>query len=120
MLADVLKQLRMLPYEDMKNLAIELRNAMAGKAPQLNELIIADGLASVSKLEIADGIISTSDQKIMRELFRQRRSMSIKELNGGFQIELQTLHVSVLHRDLKIGVHQAIDTAVAARALRGS
>jgi hypothetical protein len=118
MLADVLKQLRALPYSDMIELAKALEEHLDGaKGPPVN--CIADALAEVAKSPIQQSELTDADHKLLQQIFSRRRSISIKAMNGGFQIDLQSLNGNVMTQDLRVGITQLIDTIVAARALKG-
>ncbi len=117
MLADVLKQLRVLPYSDMMKLAEELREQLKVGNPTAASL--AEALAKTAEAPIQQSELTDADHKLLQSIFSRRRSISIKAINGGYQIELQTLQGNVLSSDLRVGITQLIDTIVAAKALKG-
>jgi hypothetical protein len=117
MLADVLKSLRLLPFQDMMELAKALEGAMTTRSP--TAFTIAGALAMVAEQPIQQSEVTTSDHRMLQDIFARRRSISVKSGNGVFEIELQTLHTHVVHADLRVGLSQAIDTIAAARALKG-
>lgn len=116
MIADVLKQIRLLPYQDMMAVARELNCALPGNVPVQT---IADALAEIAHVKVDDSAQTTAEQKLLHQIFARRRSISIKSVRGVFQIELQTLNGAVIHKDLQVGLQQLIDTVVTAQALRG-
>jgi hypothetical protein len=118
MLAELLKKLQLLPYPDMMVLAKALEDEFKG----LNKptaVTIAQSLAKVSVQNLPSAEVTRTDHQLLLDLFSRRRSISVKAMNGGFDLELQTLHAHVPSRDLRDGLIQIVDTVVAARALRG-
>lgn len=119
MLADLMKQIRLLPYPDMMLLADALEKELRVH-PKPSASQYAESLAKVATRQIESAEIVRADHKLLIEMFGRRRSISIKSGNGAFEIELQTLHARVVSQDLRGGLNQLVDTVVAARALRGS
>lgn len=121
MIADFLKQLRALPYADMMIVARELKAMLpvVGHIDNLAPNDIAGALSRLASMPLEDAPNTTAEHKMLRQIFGRRRSISIRECNGGFELQLQTLNATVLHKDLKVGLGQLVDTVVAARALKG-
>jgi hypothetical protein len=118
MIADFIKQLRQLPYADMMKVAGELSLVLnRGQKNTRAVQEIAAALSELSTMHIDDSVSTQQENKILREMFRTKRTISIKEFNGGFNIELSTLRGHMMHKDLKQGLGQMLDTLVAARAL---
>lgn len=121
MIADFLKQLRQLPYQDMMLVAAELEKIIAERpeADWPQAVVLAEALAQLSRMPVEDSLSTQQENKILRVMFRAKRTIAIKEFNGGFNITLDTLRGHTMHKDLKVGINQMLDTLVAARALTG-
>jgi hypothetical protein len=125
MIADFIRQLRLLPYNDMMVVAKELNGMLAkmshGKReeiPRLDAVTLADALGQLSTLKLADSPDTTQEAKLLREIFTRRRAVSIKADGPAYTIQIESLGASVMHSDLKIGLQQLLDTVVTAHALR--
>jgi hypothetical protein len=120
MIADFLKQLRTLPYADMMLVAKQLSEILNRQAKlNVSSQLMAASLAEMSGMPIEDSLSTREENKILRELFRVKRTLTVKEFNGGFKIDLPTLHGNMMHKDLRQGISQMLDTMVAARSLTG-
>ena len=119
MISDFIKQLRALPYADMMQVASQLSLVLNRRENPLHSVQdVAAALSELSTMHVDDSVVTQQENKLLRELFRTRRSITVKEFNGGFNIELSTLRGHVMHKDLKVGLSQMLDTLVAAQALK--
>jgi hypothetical protein len=119
MIEDFTKRLRALPYADMVKVASTLHEILRRRSGvDINATALANALAELGASHVPDSIESQQENKILREMFRSKRTIAIKEFNGGFNIELSTLRGHVMHKDLKQGLIQMLDTLVAAQALK--
>jgi hypothetical protein len=123
-IADFVRQLRVLPYADMMVVARALTQTLsdqqkASGTKVIDPMHVAEALLQLSKMKIEDSPNTTQEHKIAQDIFTRRRSISIKAVNGGFQFDLSTCNASVMNKDLKTGLGQLIDTIVTAQALRG-
>lgn len=118
MIADFLKQLRQLPYQDMMIVAQELTRELEKHGAE-DTSDVAAALSAVAGMKLEDSMSTQQEHKILRELFSRKRSISVKEHNGGFTIQLDTLRGHMMHKDLKQGISLMLDTLVAAQALKG-
>lgn len=124
MIADFVRQLRVLPYADMMVVARALTQTLsdqqkASGTKVIDPMHVAEALLQLSKMKIEDSPNTTQEHKIAQDIFARRRSISIKAVNGGYQFDLSTCNASVMNKDLKTGLSQLIDTIVTAQALRG-
>jgi hypothetical protein len=123
-IADFVRQLRVLPYADMMVVARALTQTLsdqqkASGTKVIDPMHIAEAMLQLSKLKIEDSPNTTAENEILQSIFSRRRAVSIKAINGGYQIDLTTCNAKVMATDVKTGLGQLIDTIVTAQALRG-
>lgn len=122
-IAEISKQLRQLPYSDMK----ELARALAEKFEAIRHLdgsvpidrIMAEALEEVGKIRIESADTTKEDSRMLATIFKRKRQISVDRVATGWKVAIPTLGISALGLDLRATIADLLDQAVVSRILLG-
>lgn len=101
--AHLIKQIRALPYADMMMVAEEIRDRIkALTQQQIEAVVLANILSRLQEGEIPISEQTTEEEKVLREIFNVKRTISVSKQGPGWQIEIPTVPGSqVLGKELR-------------------
>jgi hypothetical protein len=87
----IAKQLRLLPYNDMMELAVLVEKYLANRSQSqtISAPLIAGILAQLPVEGVTEAI--AQDEQILKEIFRRKRSINITRANAGWEIDIPSL-----------------------------
>ncbi len=101
--AHLIKQIRSLPYADMMMVAEEIRDRIKDLTKQqIEAVVLANILSRLQEAQIPVSEQTSEEEKILRDIFRIKRTISVAKQGPGWTIEIPTLPGSqVLGKELR-------------------
>lgn len=101
--AHLVRQIRSLPYSDMMMVANEIRDRIGDLTQQkIEAVVLADILSRLQEGEIPPSEQTTEEERILREIFKVKRTVSVSKTGPGWTIEIPTVPGSqVLGKELR-------------------
>lgn len=102
-IAHLIRQIRALPYSDMMMVANEIRDRIGDLTHQkIEAVVLADILSRLQEREIPISEQTTEEEKVLREIFKIKRTISVSKTGPGWTIEIPTVPGSqVLGKELR-------------------
>lgn len=99
----LIRQIRALPYSDMMMVAEEIRDRIkALTQQQIEAVVLANILSRLQESEIPLSEQTSEEEKVLREIFRIKRTISITKTGPGWTIDIPTVPGSqVLGKELR-------------------
>lgn len=101
--AHLIRQIRALPYADMMMVAEEIRDRIHTLTEQkIEAVVLANILSRLQEGEIPISEQTTEEEKVLREIFKIKRTISVSKTGPGWTIEIPTVPGSqVLGKELR-------------------
>jgi hypothetical protein len=91
-ITNVIKQIRSLPYTDMMIVAEEIRDRIHQLTEQrIEAIVLADILARIKPESIQLTENTIEEEKVLKEIFRVKRSCVIGRHGAGWMIDISTV-----------------------------
>jgi hypothetical protein len=88
----VVKSIRALPYADMMLVAEEVRDRIQGLTQhRIEAIVLADILARIKPNTVTLQETTDEEEKVLREIFRVKRSLTIQRQGVGWIIDVPTV-----------------------------
>lgn len=118
-IASVIKQIRALPYADMMMVAEEIKARVKDLTQQkIEAVVLADILSRMQIGNIPLSEQSEQEEKILRQVFRRKLSLSIQQNGKGWDIGISTIAgTQVLGTELRPMFGQLLDQAITLHVL---
>jgi hypothetical protein len=115
----LIKQIRSLPYADMMLVATEIRDRIKDLTQQqIEAVVLANILSRLQEAEIPASEQTTEEERVLRELFRVKRVISVTRKNQGWHLNIPTVSGSdVLGTDLRGMLGMMLDQVITLHVL---
>lgn len=117
--SQLIKQIRALPYSDMMMVTNEIRDRLHDLTQQRIEAsVLAEILSRLQESNVPLSDATKEEEKVLREIFRVKRSMSIQKHHGGWMIDISTVPgAQVVHTELRIAWSMMLDQMITLHVL---
>lgn len=118
-IAHVIKQIRALPYSDMMLMASEIRDRVGELTQQkIEAVMLADILARINPGNLALIDLAQEEEKVLRDIFRAKRAMSIQKMDKGWSIGITNIpQASAVGPELRPLFGQMLDQIITMHVL---
>jgi hypothetical protein len=115
----LIKQIRALPYADMMLVATEIRDRIKDLTQQqIEAVVLANILSRLQEAEIPASEQTTEEERVLREIFRVKRVISVTRKNQGWHLNIPTVSGSdVLGTDLRGMLGMMLDQVITLHVL---
>jgi hypothetical protein len=115
----LIKQIRSLPYADMMLVATEIRDRIKDLTQQqIEAVVLANILSRLQEAEIPASEQTTEEERVLREIFRVKRVISVTRKNQGWHLNIPTVSGSdVLGTDLRGMLGMMLDQVITLHVL---
>lgn len=115
----LVRQIRALPYADMMMVANEIRDRLGDLTQQRIEAnTLAEILSRLNEGAIPISDATKEEEKVLKQIFRVKRAMSIQQHGSGWAIEVNSVPgSSVVHSDLRSSFGMMLDQVITIHCL---
>ncbi len=116
----VVKSIRALPYSDMMLVCEEIRDRIQGLTQQrIEAIVLADILARIKPNTVTLEETTDEEEKVLREIFRVKRSLTIQRQGVGWIIDVPTVPAGqVIGVELRPMFHMMLDQIITLHVLQ--
>lgn len=115
----LIRQIRALPYSDMMQVTSEVRDRLFDLTQQRIEAnVLAEILSRLQEGQVPLSDATKEEEKVLKEIFRVKRSMSIQKHHNGWSMEIASVPGSqVVHTELRTALNMMLDQMITLHVL---
>ena len=115
----LIRQIRALPYSDMMQVTNEVRDRLFDLTQQRIEAnVLAEILSRLQEGQVPLSDATKEEEKVLREIFRVKRSMTIQKHHTGWSMEINSVPGSqVVHTELRTALNMMLDQMITLHVL---
>lgn len=117
--AHLIRQIRALPYADMMMVTSEIRDRLHDLTQQRIEAnVLAEILSRLQEGQIPLSDATKEEEKILKEIFKVKRLLTIQRHNNGWSIQINSVPGSqVVNTELRTSFNMMLDQIITIHCL---